>query len=93
MFGVSVATWSLAPSSRLLPLFRRYFYDNGDMPHSLSFAQVREIQKASWARILCDNVENVNVMQPLAFYVPNPLFNGVRHCQSFAIPTVNLRVF
>ncbi|XP_043197847.1 peroxidase-like [Amphibalanus amphitrite] len=71
----------------------RYFYDNGDMPHSLTFTQVREIQKASWARILCDNVEDVNVMQPLAFFAPNPLFNAVRHCRSFAIPTVDLRAF
>ncbi|KAA0185817.1 hypothetical protein HAZT_HAZT009158 [Hyalella azteca] len=45
----------------------RFFYDVGGQPGSFS----EEIRKASWARILCDNSDNVVSVQPLAFRLQN----------------------
>ncbi|XP_037094232.1 peroxidase-like [Pollicipes pollicipes] len=71
----------------------RFFHDNGDMPHSLSFRQVREIQQSSWARILCDNIQGLQAVQPLALWQPSVFFNSLRDCNSFAIPRADLSVF
>ncbi|XP_037081293.1 peroxidase-like [Pollicipes pollicipes] len=71
----------------------RYFYDNGGQPHSFSHKQLREIQKASWARILCDNVKELDKMQPMALWQPCVSYNRRQHCGSHAIPQVKLNVF
>lgn len=36
-------------------------------------AQVNAIKDASLARILCDNADNIQLMQPLAFKRPNDM--------------------
>jgi len=38
---------------------------------SFFLEQIAEIQKTSLARILCDNADDVNMMQPDAFTVPS----------------------
>ncbi|XP_037094229.1 peroxidase-like [Pollicipes pollicipes] len=60
---------------------------------SLSFRQVREIQQSSWARILCDNIQGLQAVQPLALWQPSVFFNSLRDCNSFAIPRADLSVF
>ncbi|KAJ1520556.1 hypothetical protein ONE63_003672 [Megalurothrips usitatus] len=48
----------------------RYFYDNPEQPYPFTPEQVREIKKASLARVFCDNANNVAMMQPNVFAVP-----------------------
>ncbi|XP_037073165.1 chorion peroxidase-like [Pollicipes pollicipes] len=43
-----------------------------------------------WARVLCDNVDGITRVQPLAFRVADTAANAVTDCDSRAIPTVDL---
>ncbi|XP_037093507.1 peroxidase-like isoform X2 [Pollicipes pollicipes] len=70
----------------------RYFYDLGGQQHSFTEAQLFEIRKASWARIMCDNVPGLGEVQPLAFYTPN-FYNQLTSCSSYAIPSVGFAAF
>lgn len=49
----------------------RFFHDNGNQPHPFSREQLHSIRRASMARILCDNSDEIRSVQPLAFYLPN----------------------
>lgn len=49
----------------------RYFHDNGNQPHSFSSEQLHTIRRASMARILCDNSDEIRSIQPLAFHLSN----------------------
>lgn len=76
----------------------RFFYDNGGMAHSFSDAQLTEIRKSSWARIMCDNLrtkdhQDFDRVQPLAFLREHHIYNPITHCDSLAIPRVDLRAF
>ncbi|XP_043244328.1 peroxidase-like isoform X3 [Amphibalanus amphitrite] len=70
----------------------RFFYDLGGQPHSFTEAQLFEIRKTSWARIMCDNVPGLAEVQPLAFYTPN-FYNQLTSCSSYAIPSVGFAAF
>ena len=52
-----------------------------------------QVRKTSLARIICDNTEDIDSIQPLAFKVPTSSANAVRSCRSDSIPRVNLNVF
>ncbi|KAF0296027.1 Chorion peroxidase [Amphibalanus amphitrite] len=69
-----------------------FFYDLGgsERPWRLSSAQLEQVRRASWARVLCDNVADVTRIQPLAFRVADTGSNAVTSCDSDAIPRVNL---
>ncbi|XP_064085733.1 peroxidase-like isoform X2 [Macrobrachium nipponense] len=67
----------------------RFFYDFSDMPTSFTEAQLYEIRQASWARILCDNGDNIMFMQPLAFLQPKGINQRVS-CEDYAIPRLDL---
>lgn len=70
----------------------RFFYDLGGQPSSFSLPQVQELRKASWARILCDNSNNLRRVQPLAFLLPDTTVknNPMLSCDDGRIPRVNL---
>ncbi|KAK8752094.1 hypothetical protein OTU49_012001 [Cherax quadricarinatus] len=63
----------------------RYFYDLGGQPGSFSEAQLQQIRRSSWARIICDN-SDVGAVQPLAFRQTNNRFNQPVPCNSPKIP-------
>ncbi|CAK1543838.1 unnamed protein product [Leptosia nina] len=68
----------------------RYFYDNGEMPHSFTPEQLKEIKKASIARLICDNTEGVKLIQRKAFEVESPC-NPKLSCEDYEnIPHVDL---
>lgn len=46
----------------------RYFFENGE--NNFSSEQVKEIRKASLARLFCDNAE-LDKIQPFAFFAPD----------------------
>lgn len=49
----------------------RYFHDNEGNPHPFTNEQLHSIRRASMARILCDNSDEIRSVQPLAFHLPN----------------------
>ena len=48
----------------------RFFYDLGGQSGSFTGTQLREIRKASMARLICDNADRITTMQRLAFQLP-----------------------
>ncbi|XP_071451651.1 salivary peroxidase/catechol oxidase-like [Hetaerina americana] len=70
----------------------RFYYEEGGQPSSFNERQLEQLRKTSLARILCDNSDDVAVMQPLAFYKATFLNQRVP-CDSGAIPRVDLRAW
>ena len=48
----------------------RFFYESAASPAPFTEVQLGELRKASLARITCDNGDNINSIQPLAFRTP-----------------------
>merc|ERR1711868_349705 len=72
----------------------RFFYDlNVDKNIAFSLQQLDEVRKTSLARIICDNTDELDSIQPLAFKMPTSRVNAVRSCAENSIPRVNLEVF
>ncbi|XP_037074242.1 peroxidase-like [Pollicipes pollicipes] len=74
----------------------RFFYDQAGQRGSFTTAQLREIRKASWARLLCDNVgRGFDAVQPLAFIKPINFhgLNPVVSCRSPRIQRLDLSKF
>ncbi|XP_013166845.1 PREDICTED: peroxidase-like, partial [Papilio xuthus] len=68
----------------------RFFYDNGEMPHSFTPEQLKEIKKASMARLICDNTDGVSYVQRKAFEMESA-HNPKYSCTDYdAIPFVDL---
>lgn len=70
----------------------RFFYEEGNQSSTFSEQQLAEIRKTSLARILCDNSDDIRLIQPLAFVKPSFLNQRVP-CASTAIPFVDLRAW
>ncbi|KAG8229093.1 hypothetical protein J437_LFUL009562 [Ladona fulva] len=70
----------------------RFYYEEGSQPSSFSQPQLEQLRKASLARILCDNSDDVATMQPLAF-VKASFLNQRVSCESESIPKVDLRAW
>ena len=69
----------------------RYFFSLENSASALSPAQLEEIRKVSWARVMCDN-SGVESMQPRAMKrvsQSNPLLD----CNSNIIERLNLSVW
>ena len=72
----------------------RFFYDQAGQKGSFTGTKLKEIMKASWARLLCDNVGGgFDAVQPQAFIKPTNRRNTVVSCNSDRIPQVDLRKF
>jgi len=55
----------------------------------LTQEQVTEVRKTSLARVLCDNSDGIEVIQPLAFHTPD-VTNSRVACDSLEIPSIDL---
>ena len=51
----------------------RFFYDSAVNPGKFTEAQLIEIRHANLARITCDNGDEIQQIQPLAFRKPSPM--------------------
>ncbi|KAJ0177643.1 hypothetical protein K1T71_006516 [Dendrolimus kikuchii] len=68
----------------------RFFYDHGEMAHSFTPDQLKELKKASMARLICDNTEAVDYVQRKAFELETSS-NPKYRCDEYdAIPYVDL---
>ena len=66
----------------------RFFYSLNNSASRFSSEQIEEIQKASLARVLCDNM-GLQAIQPLAFRTVSSS-NPMVDCSSAAIPSLEL---
>jgi len=72
----------------------KFFYDLGvDSTRAFTLQQLEQIRQTSMARIICDNTDEVDRIQPLAFKMPTSRSNAVRLCSEGSIPRVDMRVF
>ncbi|OXA57627.1 Chorion peroxidase [Folsomia candida] len=71
----------------------RYFYDIGDQTHSFSPDQLQELRKSSMARVLCDNGDELEAIQPSVFLQSDFDFNSLVDCRRSRIPRVNLQLW
>ena len=72
----------------------RFFYDLG-VDNNIGFTeqQLDQVRRTSMARIICDNTDDIDRIQPLAFKMPTSRANAMRACTEDSIPKVNLGVF
>lgn len=73
---------------RRLKLGDRYWYENGNQAGAFSPDQLSELKHVSLARIVCDNSDAIERIQPLAFLRPTS-WNPKVNCEQ--IPWVDLR--
>jgi len=72
----------------------KFFYDLGvDQRRAFTLAQLEEIRKTSMARIICDNTDDIDRIQPLAFKMPTSRSNAVRLCTESSIPKMDMSKF
>jgi len=72
----------------------RFFHDLGvDRNIAFTEQQLDEVRKTSMARIICDNTDEIDRIQPLAFKMPTSKANAMRSCSEESIPRVNLGLF
>jgi len=67
----------------------RFWFEEGGQPNSLTEAQVNAIRDSSLARVLCENGDDIQLMQPLVFKAPTDM-NSKVGCSGGSIPRVNL---
>ncbi|XP_070507823.1 peroxidase-like [Chironomus tepperi] len=65
----------------------RYWFESGDPLVAFTRQQLNQIRKTSFARILCDNSNNITTVQPQAFFTVNDT-NPIVPCSQ--IPTLDL---
>jgi hypothetical protein len=49
----------------------RFWYENGDVPNAFTESQLRELRRSSLARIICDNLDDAETVQPWVMLQPD----------------------
>ncbi|XP_050420368.1 peroxidase-like [Adelges cooleyi] len=70
----------------------RFFYEEGGQPSAFDQVQLMELRKSSLARVICDNSDDMALIQPLPFLKPS-LLNQRVACASSSIPKIDLRAW
>ncbi|XP_045467735.1 peroxidase-like isoform X2 [Harmonia axyridis] len=70
----------------------RYFYSNPDQPSPFSHSQLKEIEKVTLARIICDNSEKIEKIPPKVFEIVSKR-NPEQSCDSKHIPRLDLQAW
>jgi len=68
----------------------RFWYEEED--NGFTQGQLDEVRKTSLSRVLCDNADGIDVIQPLAFHTPD-VANRRVSCDSKEIPSMDLSAF
>ncbi|KAF2367927.1 hypothetical protein FHG87_001306 [Trinorchestia longiramus] len=69
----------------------RYWYENDIPPSAITKEQLYEIRQSSLARIICDNSDNIQYIQPKTLIQADPFLNAEMSCAGRNIPSVDLR--
>ena len=70
-------------------ILNRFWYENGEDANAggaLTFAQLQEIRKASLSRTICDNLDDIDVLQPYVFLMQDEFSNRRVSCRDGSIP-------
>jgi len=68
----------------------RFWYEEKE--NGFTEEQLEEVRKTSLARVLCDNADGIEVIQPLAFHTPDVANRRVA-CDSEEIPSIDLSLW
>lgn len=68
----------------------RYWYENEHTPGSFLPKQLEEIKKTTMARLLCDNGDRLQRVQPRAFILKDPFLNEMSDCSIYESNDLNL---
>lgn len=66
----------------------RFWYETPDQSIGFNDHQLAEIRKASLARVICDNNNNINLIQPKVMQRANRYYNRLTSCDF--LPAINL---
>jgi hypothetical protein len=69
----------------------RFWYENGSHPGAFNKEQLQEIRKTSLARVVCDCMDDVKLLQPFAFLQPDQFANIRTECRGTDIPRIDLK--
>nr|XP_045625957.1 uncharacterized protein LOC123775117 isoform X1 [Procambarus clarkii] len=69
----------------------RYWYENDLPPSSFTKEQLYELRKVSLARILCDNSDQLQYVQPKVMLEADSFLNARMSCQGKNLKSVNLK--
>lgn len=67
----------------------RFWFENSGFPSAFTLDQLREIKKATQARLLCYNSDNLLTIQQQALKLPHPIYNPRIRCSD--VPDLDLR--
>nr|CAH0106290.1 unnamed protein product [Daphnia galeata] len=68
----------------------RYWYENELPPSSFTKDQLHAIRKVSLARLICDNSDSIDQIQPRVFLINDPFLNADMSCHDGVIPKMDL---
>ncbi|XP_069685193.1 uncharacterized protein [Periplaneta americana] len=69
----------------------RFWYENGGFESSFTLAQLQQIRRITLARILCDNLDGIDTLQPFVFLTVDEDRNYRVPCDSDYIPHFDLK--
>jgi hypothetical protein len=69
----------------------RFWYENSGWPSELNIEQLNEIRKAKFARVLCDNSDELVTVQLFPMLAADPVSNPRVECQE--LPPLDLHKF
>ena len=59
----------------------RFWYENGNHPGAFKADQLQEIRRASLSRVICDNLDDIESLQPFAFLTVDGFSNQRKACK------------
>ncbi|KPM04939.1 heme peroxidase-like protein 1 [Sarcoptes scabiei] len=68
----------------------RFWYENDQQPSAFSLDQLAEIRKSSLARIICDNGDQTDFVQPSVMISSDTFLNAFQYCIMDIIPKMDL---
>ncbi|XP_068084341.1 thyroid peroxidase [Anabrus simplex] len=68
----------------------RFWYENGGFESSFTPAQLQQLRKVTLARILCNNLDSIDSVQPYVFLSADYDRNKHKSCASGSIPQLDL---
>ncbi|XP_037780731.1 chorion peroxidase-like [Penaeus monodon] len=72
----------------------RFWFENGGFVSSLSPDQLKEVRKVTLARVMCDNLDDIDDLQPNVFRPPTENGRNVRKsCEGDEIPRLDLEAW